>query len=124
VKLDTMPQDSSGLALDIVSMDDESGSNRVFIFRIEKPGFLSFLPIAGNAVRGGGLATIPTSAAHATMITRRQNRSSRREKAAMADASRKEGRGRVGPALLSGHGISRMRCTIPDRRGLLPVYFW
>lgn len=65
VKLDTMPQDSSGLALDIVSMDDESGSNRVFIFRIEKPGFLSFLPISGTAVRGGGLATIPTSGPHA-----------------------------------------------------------
>lgn len=65
VKLDTMPQDSPGLALDIVSMDDEAGENRVFIFRIEKPGFLSFLPISGNAVRGGGLATIPTRGPHA-----------------------------------------------------------
>lgn len=65
VKLDTMPQDSPGLALDIVSMDDEASTNRVFIFRIEKPGFLSFLPISGNAVRGGGLATIPTSGPHA-----------------------------------------------------------
>lgn len=65
VKLDTLPQDSPGLALDIVSMDDEAGENRVFIFRIEKPGFLSFLPISGNAVRGGGLATIPTRGPHA-----------------------------------------------------------
>lgn len=65
VKLDTLPQDSPGLALDIVSMDDEDSANRVFIFRIEKPGFLSFLPIFGNAVRGGGLASIPTSGPHA-----------------------------------------------------------
>ena len=65
VKLDAMPQDSAGLALDIVSMDDEVARNRVFIFRIEKPGFLSFVPISGEAVRGGGLATIPTSGPHA-----------------------------------------------------------
>lgn len=69
VKLDMMPQDSRGLALDIFSMDDESSSNRVFIFRIEKPGFLSFLPISGHAVRGGGLATIPTSGPHALNTT-------------------------------------------------------
>ncbi|WP_226895309.1 histidine kinase [Luteolibacter marinus] len=69
VKLDIMPGDSAGLALDIVSMDDENADNRVFIFRIEKPGFLSFLPIAGNAVRGGGLATIPTSGPHAINTT-------------------------------------------------------
>lgn len=65
VKLDFMPEDSPGLALDIVSMDDDDRTNRVFIFRIEKPGFLSFLPISGDAVRGGGLATIPTSGPHA-----------------------------------------------------------
>jgi signal transduction histidine kinase len=65
VKLDLMPEESPGLALDIVSMDDEASANRVFIFRIEKPGFLSFLPISGNAVRGGGLATIPTTGPHA-----------------------------------------------------------
>jgi signal transduction histidine kinase len=69
VKLDTLPGDAPGLALDIVSMDDESTTNRVFIFRIEKPGFLSFLPIFGNAVRGGGLATIPTSGPHAINTT-------------------------------------------------------
>jgi signal transduction histidine kinase len=67
VKLDCLPQDAPGLALDIVSMDDDAGANRVFIFRIEKPGFLSFLPITGSAVRGGGLATIPTTGAHAVV---------------------------------------------------------
>lgn len=65
VQLDVMPQDAPGLALDIVSMDDDASTNRVFIFRIEKPGFLSFVPITGDAVRGGGLATIPTSGPHA-----------------------------------------------------------
>ena len=65
VKLDFLPEDANGLALDIVSMDDDDQANRVFIFRIEKPGFLSFLPISGDAVRGGGLATIPTTGVHA-----------------------------------------------------------
>jgi signal transduction histidine kinase len=65
VKLDFLPEDAHGLALDIVSMDDDDRTNRVFIFRIEKPGFLSFLPISGDAVRGGGLATIPTTGLHA-----------------------------------------------------------
>ena len=69
VKFDAMPADTSGLALDIVSMDDETSDNRVFIFRVEKPGFLCFLPISGSDVRGGGLATLPTSGPHAVNTT-------------------------------------------------------
>ena len=65
VKLDLLPAASPGFAADIVSMDDDVAENRVFLFRIEKPGFLSFVPISGDAVRGGGLATIPTSGPHA-----------------------------------------------------------
>ncbi|MCF7731321.1 MAG: hypothetical protein K9N23_06525 [Akkermansiaceae bacterium] len=65
VKLDMLPADSPGLAADIISMDDDTHANRVFLFRIEKPGFLSFIPISGDAVRGGGLATIPTRGPHA-----------------------------------------------------------
>jgi signal transduction histidine kinase len=65
VKLDVLPSASSGYAADIVTMDDEGRDNRVFLFRIEKPGFLSFVPISGDAVRGGGLATIPTSGPNA-----------------------------------------------------------
>ncbi|MES2476372.1 MAG: histidine kinase [Verrucomicrobiota bacterium] len=65
VKLDMLPSDSPGLACDIVSMDDDDRNNRVFIFRIEKPGFLSFIQISGDSVQGGGLATIPTSGPHA-----------------------------------------------------------
>lgn len=65
VKLDVLPADSPGHAADIVTMDEDSQENRVFLFRIEKPGFLSFLPISRNSVRGGGLATIPTGGDHA-----------------------------------------------------------
>ena len=65
VKLDMLPSASPGYAADIVSMDDDASAHRVFLFRIEKPGFLSFVPLSGDAVRGGGLATIPTSGPHA-----------------------------------------------------------
>jgi signal transduction histidine kinase len=65
VKLDMLPSASPGYAADIITMDDDTQANRVFLFRIEKPGFLSFVPISGDAVRGGGLATIPTSGPHA-----------------------------------------------------------
>jgi len=60
IKFDLLPVDAPGMALDIVSMDGE-GQDRVFNFRIEKPGFLSFIPCSGDLVRGGGLATIPTT---------------------------------------------------------------
>ena len=65
VKLDMLPSASPGLAADIIGMDDDNSDHRVFIFRIEKPGFLSFIQISGNAVQGGGLATIPTTGPHA-----------------------------------------------------------
>ena len=65
VKLDRMPSESPGFAADIVTMDDDNQASRVFLFRIEKPGFISFVPISGDAVRGGGLATIPTTGPHA-----------------------------------------------------------
>ena len=64
VKLDRLPSEAPGVALDIISMDCENGM-RVFNFRIEKPGFVNFIPFAGNYVRGGGLATVPTSGPHA-----------------------------------------------------------
>jgi len=69
VKLDVLPADSPGYAADIVTMDDDNDVNRVFLFRIEKPGFLSFVPISGDAVRGGGLATIPTTGPNAINTT-------------------------------------------------------
>ena len=64
VKFNQLPADAPGLALDVVSMDGE-WTNRVFNFRVEKPGFLNFIPFSGQNVRGGGLATIPVSGPHA-----------------------------------------------------------
>jgi signal transduction histidine kinase len=64
VKFNRLPADAPGVALDVVSMDGE-WTNRVFNFRIEKPGFLTFIPFAGLKVRGGGLATIPLAGPHA-----------------------------------------------------------
>jgi len=64
VKLNKLPSEAPGLALTIVSMDGES-NDRVFNFRIEKTGFLSFAPFAGRSLRGGGLTTIPVSGPHA-----------------------------------------------------------
>jgi signal transduction histidine kinase len=66
VKLDVLPSESPSLAADIVTMDEDSQDNRVFLFRIEKPGFLSFVPLSGgDTVRGGGLASIPKTGPHA-----------------------------------------------------------
>ncbi|MBN8458330.1 MAG: hypothetical protein J0M04_10900 [Verrucomicrobia bacterium] len=69
VKLDILPSATPGFAADIVTMDDDTAENRVFLFRIEKPGFLSFVPISGDSVRGGGFATIPTRGPHAINTT-------------------------------------------------------
>lgn len=64
IKFDRLPSEAPGVALTIVSMDSES-IERVFNFRIEKPGFLSFTPFSGKSLRGGGLATIPVSGPNA-----------------------------------------------------------
>jgi signal transduction histidine kinase len=64
VQFDVLPPEAQGTALGIVSMDDESDAWRVFNFRIEKPGFLSFLQLS-TAGAVSGLATIPTSGPHA-----------------------------------------------------------
>lgn len=64
VRFEELPREAPGVAHDIVSMDDD-GNTRVFNFRIEKPGFLSFIPFSGPTVRGGGLATIPETGPNA-----------------------------------------------------------
>ena len=63
VKLDVMPQDAPGVASEIVTMDGEN-QDRVFLLRIENAGFLAFIPLSGDHVRSGGLATIPTTGPH------------------------------------------------------------
>jgi signal transduction histidine kinase len=60
VKLDIMPSEAQVIALGIISMDGD-GSERVFNFRIEKEGFLAFIPLGSIGTAGGALATIPTS---------------------------------------------------------------
>ncbi len=65
VKFDILPSATPGYASDIVTMDDDATSRRLFLFRVENPGFLSFIPLYGNSVSGGGLATIPTRGPHA-----------------------------------------------------------
>ncbi len=65
VKLDILPSATPGYAADIITLDEDVFLRRVFLFRIEKPGFLSFVPISGDSVRGGGFATIPNTGPHA-----------------------------------------------------------
>jgi signal transduction histidine kinase len=64
VKFNRLPADAPGMALDIVSMDD-AGVNRVFMLRVDKPGFLNFTRFADGQVRGGALATVPVTGPHA-----------------------------------------------------------
>lgn len=64
VKFNRLPEAAPGMALDIVSMDG-AGENRVFTFRVDKPGFLNFIPFVGRRVRGGALATVPMTGPHA-----------------------------------------------------------
>lgn len=58
VKLDIMPSEAKVIALGIVSMEGD-GADRVFNFRIEKEGFLSFIPLSQLGATGGAMATIP-----------------------------------------------------------------
>ncbi len=60
VQLDIMPTEAQSIALGILSMDGD-GNERVFNFRIEKEGFLSFIPLGSIGTAGGALATIPVT---------------------------------------------------------------
>lgn len=60
VRLDIMPAAAEAIALGILSMDGD-GNDRVFNFRIEKEGFLAFIPLGRIGAAGGALATIPTT---------------------------------------------------------------
>lgn len=64
VKLDILPRDSACVALGLLSMEGDD-ADRVFNFRIEKEGFLSFFPLPHSGSNGGGVATIPSSGPHA-----------------------------------------------------------
>lgn len=64
VKLDILPSAAGGIALGLISMDGD-GSDRIFNFRIERDGFLAFIPLPHSRSAGGALATIPTSGPNA-----------------------------------------------------------
>jgi len=64
LKFDQLPSESSSFALAILTMDGEQ-NERIFSFRIEREGFLSFSPLADSGSAGGAIASIPTRGDHA-----------------------------------------------------------
>jgi signal transduction histidine kinase len=65
VRFDMLPGGTSDIAGGLVTMDGEA-ENRVFNFRVEKSGFLAFIPLHIQGVASGGaLAAIPTTGPHA-----------------------------------------------------------
>jgi len=60
VKLDLMPGESPSIALGLLTMEGDD-ADRIFNFRIEKEGFLSFFPLPHGGAMGGGVASIPTT---------------------------------------------------------------
>ncbi|MEO5917830.1 MAG: histidine kinase [Luteolibacter sp.] len=60
VKLNVLPADAPGIALELVSMEGD-GDDRIFNLRIEKEGYLAFIPLPHGGASGGAIGTIPTS---------------------------------------------------------------
>lgn len=60
VKLNVLPQDARCIALGLMTMEGDD-TDRIFNFRIEKDGFLSFFPLPHGGATGGGVASIPTT---------------------------------------------------------------
>ena len=64
VKFDRLPSEAESIALAILTMDGED-RERVFSFRIEREGFLSFTPLNDSGASGGAIASIPAEGPHA-----------------------------------------------------------
>ena len=64
VKLDLLPSAAGGIALGLITMDGDS-ADRIFNFRIERDGYLSFIPLSHSGAAGGALAMIPISGPNA-----------------------------------------------------------
>ncbi|MEO5915194.1 MAG: histidine kinase [Luteolibacter sp.] len=64
LKFDKLPLEAPSIALDIVTMDGEA-NERVFSFRVEREGFLSFSPLQDSGAVGGAIASIPTDGPNA-----------------------------------------------------------
>lgn len=60
VKLDVMPAEAKSIALSLLTLEGDN-EDRIFSFRIEKEGFVSFFPLPDSGTTGGSIATIPTS---------------------------------------------------------------
>ncbi len=67
LRLDVLPSQAKVVALGLASMEAETGG-RIFNFRIEKEGFLAFIPLPDGGTSGGGIATLPTSGPHALAV--------------------------------------------------------
>lgn len=65
VRPDVLPQKAEVIALGLLSLEGDTEEDRIFNFRIEKQGFLTFIVLPSSGATGGGLATIPTSGPHA-----------------------------------------------------------
>lgn len=64
LKFDQLPHESPGIALDLLTMEGD-GADRIFSWKIEKEGFLVFVPLPHCGASGGAIATIPTSGPNA-----------------------------------------------------------
>ena len=64
VKFEILPSEVGAIACGLITMEGDD-DDRIFNFRVEKEGFLSFLPLEHGGATGLGLATIPTSGPHA-----------------------------------------------------------
>ncbi|QJE98525.1 LamG-like jellyroll fold domain-containing protein [Luteolibacter luteus] len=64
IKPEILPGEAGVIASGLLSMDGD-GDDRIFNFRIEKQGFLTFMALPHCGATGGGLATIPTTGPHA-----------------------------------------------------------
>jgi signal transduction histidine kinase len=64
LKLHELPDQFANAAASIISMEGEDG-DRIFNFRIEREGFLSFIPLPDSGAKGLALATIPLDGPHA-----------------------------------------------------------
>ena len=60
VKLDVLPAKAPGAALGLIAMEGD-GADRIFNFRIEKEGFLAFIPLPHCGASGGAIGIIPTT---------------------------------------------------------------
>ncbi|MEK7950285.1 histidine kinase [Luteolibacter soli] len=64
LKFDELPSQARSIALAIITMDGEQ-SDRIFSFRVEREGFLSFTPLPNSGAEGGAIASIPVRGPHA-----------------------------------------------------------